>query len=116
MHLRTILSNIICNNTVLIVTNSNKQPYLFRKKLTPRKEETCAGCNPLCPVSASDLYVYFCDLTNNYAESNRHFYFIFDTKTNFKPTIANLTYFVFFGNGKYEIDNIKPENKPDGIV
>ena len=72
---------------------------------------------PLRSVSASDLYVYFRYLTNKYTESNGQFYFNFDTKTNFKPAITNLTYFVFFENLKYyEINNIKSENKSDSTV
>ena len=72
---------------------------------------------PLRSVSASDLYVYFRYLMNKYTESNGQFYFNFDTKTNFKPAITNLTYFVFFENLKYyEINNIKSENKSDSTV
>ena len=90
---------------------------MFRKKTYSEERRDMHRLRPLCPVSASDSYVYFRYLTNKYAESNGQFYFTFDTKTNFKLAITNLTYFVFLRNLKYyEIDNIKSENKPDSIV
>ena len=90
---------------------------MFRKKTYSEERRDMHRLRPLCPVSASDSYVYFRYLTNKYAESNGQFYFTFDTKTNFKLAITNLTYFVFLRNLKYyEIDNIKFENKPDSIV